>query len=212
MEFLKTLFDGGALTYDQLLAKTQAGKMNVVNIADGSYVSRHKFDDAVNGLKQQVTDLQGQISQRDTDMSALNEKLTAAQADASKLTDAQTALTGLQTKYDADKRNWEAKTAAQAYEFAVKTAANQYKFSSAAAQREFVRGAIDAGLKMDGDTILGFGDYVSKFRTDDPGAIVDQQNEPEATPPKPAIVLPTGHTAPEQSVFGFHFNGVRPKE
>ena len=57
MEFLKALFGDEALTYDQLAAKVAEGKLNVVNIADGSYVSRNKFDDTVNGLKSQVTDL-----------------------------------------------------------------------------------------------------------------------------------------------------------
>ena len=83
MEFLKALFENGeSLTYEQLAAKVSAAKLNVVNIADGAYVSRSKFDDKVNSLTQQVTDLNGQISQRDKDMSELQEKLTAAQADA----------------------------------------------------------------------------------------------------------------------------------
>ena len=54
MEFLKTLFGNGeSLTYDQLAEKIKAAKLNVVNIADGSYVSRTKFDDKVNTLTQQ---------------------------------------------------------------------------------------------------------------------------------------------------------------
>lgn len=58
MEFLKTLFGNGeSLTYEQLAEKIKAAKLNVVNIADGSYVSRTKFDDKVNTLTQQVTDL-----------------------------------------------------------------------------------------------------------------------------------------------------------
>ena len=93
MEFLKALFNGEALTYEQLAEKVKGAKLNVANIADGSYVSRAKFDDTTNGLKQQVTDLQGQLSQRDTDMADLSTKLAAAQADAAKLPDAQKALT-----------------------------------------------------------------------------------------------------------------------
>ena len=86
MEFLKALFESGALTYEQFTAKVKEAGLKVVNIADGSYISRNKFDDTVNGLKNQVTDLQGQITQRDTDLAGLNEKLTAAKADAGKLT------------------------------------------------------------------------------------------------------------------------------
>ena len=116
MEFLKALFGDEALTYDQLAAKVAEGKLNVVNIADGSYVSRNKFDDTVNGLKSQVTDLQGQIAQRDTDLAGLNEQLTAAQADAGQLAEAQKQLSALQSKYDKDSKAWEAKNAQQPYE------------------------------------------------------------------------------------------------
>ena len=113
MEFLKALFESGALTYEQFTAKVKEAGFKVVNIADGSYISRNKFDDTVNGLKSQVTDLQGQITQRDTDLAGLNEKLTAAKADAGKLTEAQKQLTALQTKYDEDSKAWEAKNARQ---------------------------------------------------------------------------------------------------
>lgn len=120
MEFLKALFGNGeALTFEQLSEKVKENKFNVVNLADGSYVSKSKFDDRVNALTQQVTDLQGQITQRDADMADLNTKLTAAQADASKLTEAQTALTSLQGKYDTDRQQWAAKIEKQKYEFMV---------------------------------------------------------------------------------------------
>ena len=130
MEFLKALFESGALTYEQFTAKVKEAGFKVVNIADGSYISRNKFDDTVNGLQSQVADLQGQITQRDTDLAGLNDKLTAAKADAGKLTEAQKQLTALQTKYDEDSKAWEAKNARQAYEYAVRTAAGREKFSS----------------------------------------------------------------------------------
>jgi len=218
MEFLKALFGNGeALTFEQLAEKVKESKFNVVNLADGSYVSKQKFDDRVNALSQQVTDLQGQITQRDTDMTALNEKLTAAQADASKLTDAQTALTSLQGKYDADRQAWDDKIRKQKYEFMVQEKAGTLKFSSAAAKRDFIREAIGKDFKVDGETLLGCEDFITKYKADNPGALVDEKpadpNDPGADPKTPpAIVLPKTKTPePEKSVFGFHFNGVRPK-
>lgn len=218
MEFLKALFgDGESLTYEQLQEKVKEAKFNVVNIADGSYVSRAKFDDTANRLNKQVTGLQEQLTQRDADMNDLNNKLTAAQADTGKLTEAQDALKALQSKYDTDKQAWEANNAKQAYEFAVKTAAGKLHFSSAAAQRDFVRGAIDAGFKMDGETIIGFSDYVEKYKTDDPTAFVQEQATPPETPPPdetpaPSIVLPkSGGGTPDTNEFNFGFHSVRPK-
>ena len=96
-----------------------------VDLGEGGYVSRVKYDDKINGLTQQVTDLQGQITQRDTDLAGLNEQLTAAQADAGQLAEAQKQLSALQSKYDKDSKAWEAKNAAQAYEYAIRNKANE---------------------------------------------------------------------------------------
>lgn len=192
MEFLKALFGDEALTYDQLAAKVAEGKLNVVNIADGSYVSRNKFDDTVNGLKSQVTDLQGQIAQRDTDLAGLNEQLTAAQADAGQLAEAQKQLSALQSKYDKDSKAWETKNAQQAYEYAVRSKAGELKFTSAAAKKDFIREAIAQGFKMDGDTLMGYTDFVAKYQENDPGAFVKETPaaDPKPADPTPTIVLP----------------------
>lgn len=224
MEFLKALFENGeALTYDQLAEKVRAGKFNVVNIADGSYVSKAKFDDKVGTLTQQVTDLQGQITQRDTDLKDLQGKLTSAQADAGKLGEVQTAFTDLQTKYTTDQQTWEQKHQQQAYEFMVRERTSALKFSSPAAKRDFIREVNEKGLKVDGDSLLGYEDFVTKYKADNPGALVDETPAgdkpatplgaaPGASEKQPTIVLPnTQQPAPEKSVFGFHFNGVRPK-
>lgn len=232
MEFLKALFTNGeALTFDQLAEKVKAAKLSVVDISHGEYVSRAKYDDDRNALKQQVTDLQGQITQRDTDMTELQKKLTTAQADASKLGEAQQSLTDLQTKYDAEKKAYDDKLARQAYEFAVREKANGLQFSSNAAKRAFIQDANTKEFKLDGDTLLGFDDYVAKYKADDPEAF-----KPESDPNagngsngtnstgtgdnggnngkagQPSIVLPNGTGKPNggsADLFHFAFNGVR---
>ncbi|MDD3337806.1 MAG: phage scaffolding protein [Lachnospiraceae bacterium] len=201
MEFLKALFQNGeALTYEQLETAIKAAKLNVVNVADGSFVSRDKFNDKVNTLTQQVTDLQGQITQRDTDMKDLNTKLAAAQADASKLPEVQEALTGMQTQYETTKQDYEAKLSHQSYEFAVREKANVMKFSSNAAKKAFIEEAIGKEFKLDGDTLLGYEDFVTKYKESDPGAfVVDKPADPTpdpATPPAPTVVLPSNPQNP----------------
>ena len=161
------------------------------DLSEGGYVSRSKYDDKVNGLTQQVTDLQGQITQRDADLAGLNEQLTAAQADAGQLAEAQKQLSTLQSKYDKDSKAWEAKNAQQAYEYAIRSKANELKFTSAAAKKDFVREAIAAQFKQDGEVLLGYTDFVAKYRESDPGAFVsDAPAEPTPTEPTPTIVLP----------------------
>ena len=76
------------------------------------------------------------------------EKLTAAQADAGKLTEAQSALADLQAKYAADSQAWESQRKAQAYEFAVRTKAGELKFSSNAARNDFIRSAVGKQMQL----------------------------------------------------------------
>lgn len=216
MEFLKALFtDGEALTYDQLVEKAKAANINAVNLAAGGYVSQAKFDDKVNTLTQQVETLNGQIAKRDTDMADLQGKLTAAQADASKLPEVQNALTQLQGQYATDKQDLEGKLARQAYEFDIRERAGQLKFSSAAAKKAFIQEAIGKGFKKDGDTLLGYEDFVTKYKADDPGAfVVEPPADPQPEPtPAPQIVLPGGKgpgAGAPNTGFHFNFSGVRP--
>ena len=168
-------------------------------------------------LTQQVTDLQAQIGQRDTDMTALQEQLAAAQTDAGKLTDAQAQLTALQTKYAADQKKWDEKIAKQAYEFAIREAAGKLSFTSAAAQRDFVREATGKKLAFEGGKLMGFDDFTEAYRADNPGALVEPKKDPEPDPtpaqPKPELVLPKTPQGPADSgdVFNFGFLGVRPR-
>ena len=175
-----------------------------------------KLQNTVDTLTTQVSDLQGQISQRDTDMKDLQDKLTAAQKDATKLSEVQQSLTDLQGKYDTDKKDWEAKNAQQAYEYKVRERANGLKFSSNAAHNEFIRSAIAKNFQIEGDKLLGFDDYVTSYKESDPGAFASEHEPPKADPaPQPSIVTNTNKPVPPDAKgFGFHFYGVRamPKE
>ena len=166
--------------------------MNIVNLADGGYVSKSKYDDTVNGLKGQVTELQGQITSRDGDLTSLREQLTAAQADAGKLGAVQQSLADLQTKYNTDKTDYENKLTRQAYEYMVRERANSLQFSSASAKKAFLQEAIGKDFKVDGESLLGYEDFVTKYKADDPGAFAAEK-EPEGAPKgKPTVVLPSG--------------------
>lgn len=201
LEFMKSLFgeDGkAALTYDELEAAARGAKLNVADLSGGSYVSREKFDSKVNSLNTQITTLQGQIDQRDKDMSTLRDTLTAAQADAGKLAGVQQELSGLQSKYATDKDAFEKQLSQQAYEFAVKERANGLKFTSKAAKEAYIRKAIEKQFKMDGENLLGYSDFEKQYRTDDPGAFMADEPAPAPTPttPPPTITVPGHNPAP----------------
>ena len=166
----------------------------------------------ISSLTQQVTDLQAQIGQRDTDMQALQEQLAAAQTDAGKLTEAQTALQTMQTQYAADQKKWTEKIAKQAYEFAIREATGKLKFTSAAAQRDFVREATAKKLAMENGKLMGFDDFAELYKSENPGALVEEKPAEPQPDSKPQLVLPTTPASPAANGDGFNFNftGVRP--
>ena len=157
---------------------------------------KSKYEAEIAQWQGQVTDLQGQLSQRDTDLSGLQSQLTAAQADAGKLTEAQQQLTALQNSYDKEKKAWETKTAQQKRKYAIEAKAAALKFSSASAKRAFLHDAEKAAtIKLDGDDLLNFGEFVDQYKTADPGAFIQEQAAKEPEPqqeqqPAPTIVLP----------------------
>ena len=152
-----------------------------INSADITH-ALNKQKAAQEQLDEQVKTLTETINKRDEDLKAINEQLTAAQADAGKLKDLQGALEKMRGEYEADKSAWEKQRQAQAYEFAVKTKAGEMKFSSNAAKNDFIRGAIEKAMKMDGEKILGFDDYVKGYRDADPGAFAAEDGDKK--PPK----------------------------
>lgn len=189
------------------------------DLSEGGYVGVDKFNSQVNTLTQQVKDLQGQITQRDTDITGLQEQLTAAQADATKLPNVQAQLSSLQAKYEQDQQAWTANTAKQRKEFMLRERANGLQFSSAAAKRDFIGQAIGKDFQLDGETLMGYEEFLTKYKVENPGALVDEQTKPAGDDGedagdsgKPQIVLPKNQKPEgDKAVFGFHFNGVRPK-
>ena len=167
---------------------------------------KSKYESQIAQYQGQVTDLQGQLTQRDTDLSGLQTQLAAVQADAGKLTEYQQQLTTLQNNYDREKKAWETKTAQQKREYAIKAKAAELKFSSASAKRAFIHDAIKAAsIKLDGDDLLNYGEFVEQYKTSDPGAFIQEQaaKEPEPQPepqPQPQIVLPGKSTPPKKKM------------
>lgn len=183
-------------TVDKIIAE------NGSDIENAKATATKKFESERDTLQGQITDLQAQVAQRDIDLSDIQKQLSAAQENASKLTEAQESLKGLQSKYDTERKEWEAKTAQQAYEFAVRERANALEFSSTAAKKEFIREAIGKGFKMEKDTILGFDDYVNVYRESDPGAFVTEPEPIPENPKTPNITLPEKNSGMQEKHMG----------
>lgn len=212
MDKLKELFEkaeNGTLTYAQFVSAVKDAGIKLADLSTGEYVSKAKYDADIQSRDGQISTLNETISQRDTDLANIQNQLTEAGEDKTKLTDLNNQLTSLQTKYEADVKDYQAKLSKQSYEFAVKEFAGSKKFTSKAAKRDFVNAMISKGLQMDGDKILGAEDFVASYTAENDDAFVKE--DPKPNPKKPTIVAPTGGgTDPEsKNPFQFNFTGVR---
>lgn len=196
------------LTYDEFVEGCTKNNLKLVNLTDGNYVSKQKFDNEIATRENTITDLTTQLSGRDTDLQALQDKLTNAENNSMQLDNVTQELTNLQTKYENDTKEYQQKLKDQEYSFAVKDFANSKKFTSNAAKRDFISCMMDKKLVMENGNILGANDFVTEYSKENSDAfVVEKPDEPSPNPPAPHFIAPTGdHTPAPQSAKGFHFN------
>lgn len=214
---IKELFGEGSLSYEEFEKAMKEKGAKFVDLSEGNYVSKDKYENEVASKESQITQLNDTIKSRDKDLKDLKTQLKDAGTDSEKLTELETQLGNLQTQYKQDTDNYKAQLSKQAYEFAVKDFANSKKFSSNAAKRDFISSMIAKELKMEGDKILGADDFVTAYSTDNSDAfIVEQPKQEEPKQPKPTFAQPTNPIDNKEATpdFGFNFIGVRqrPKE
>lgn len=212
---IKELFGESSLSYEEFekLMKEKGAKF--VDLSEGGYVSKDKFENEVSGKDGQISQLNDAIKSRDKDLKDLKAQLKDAGTDAEKLTELETQLGNLQTQYKQDTDNYKAQLSKQAYEFAVKDFASGKKFSSNGAKRDFISSMIAKELKMEGDKILGADDFFNAYATEDPNAFITEAKQEEPKQPKPTFAQPTSPNIDGKQGavpdFGFNFVGVRPR-
>ena len=145
-------------------------------------VVRKNLEKAENERDTYKTKYDEDIKARDTDISNLREQLKNAGVDAEKLTTLQNDLTALQTKYQTEKGDLEAKLAKQAYEFAVKEKASSLKFSSESAKKAFMSDIMKDELKMKDGQLIGFDDFVDAYKKNDEKAFITENTDPNKKP------------------------------
>lgn len=211
---IKELFGEGSLSYEEFEKAMKEKGAKFVDLSEGNYVSKDKFENEVSSKDTQISQLNDTIKARDKDLKDLKTQLKEAGTDAEKLTDLETQLGNLQTQYKQDTDNYKAQLSKQAYEFAVKDFASGKKFSSNGAKRDFISSMIAKELKMEGDKILGAEDFFNTYATEDPNAFVVEPKQEESKQPKPTFAQSTNPQIDSKDVntdFGFNFTGVRPR-
>lgn len=236
MANLKQFFDeaGGSLTYGELEAMIKESGSKFVDLTEGNYVAKNKYENELQSFKSQIEELNGTLGTRDTDLADLKAKLEAVGADSEKVTALTKDLEALQGKYTESTKAYEDRLKKQSYEFAVREFANQQSFSSNAAKRDFIQSMIKEDLKMKDGKIVGADDFVESYLQDNGDAFIvdyedsdyydeddgyEKEYEEEYAPYEPEhvpqFVAPTPggepvHDAAQAFTDAFHFAGVRP--
>ena len=156
MEFLKALFESGAITWEQFSKEVTDKGYKLADLSTGNYVSKKKYADDLESRDATITDLNTQITTRDGDLADLQSQLANADTtNATKIKAINDQLSKLQGEYGTVKTEYEGRLEKQAFEFAVKEFANEKKFTSNAAKRDFINEMLKNKIEMkDGNKVL----------------------------------------------------------
>lgn len=187
MEFLNALFGDNKTLQAQVEEALNAHpEIKLVNLADGGYVSRAKYDDDLRAKDSNINTLTGTISERDKALGELKKQLENAGTDAQLLKDLQGKLTTLETQAATDKQNYETALKKEIYKGACKDFASTLKFKSKADKEHFINSMIAKNMEMDGNKIIGASDYLDSYKKDYADSFAGDDEQPPA-PPAPPI-------------------------
>lgn len=159
-------------------------------------VANYKTIKEVENIQVKVTNaeaankkLEADLQQRDKDLADLNKQLEDVGNDKAKIDEVTTKLQNLQSDYDEQQKKYSKQLADQRYEFAIKELSSDLKFSSNSAKKAFINDLMDNRLSMKDNEILGFKDFVDKYKEQDAGAFMKEEpDDPEPNKPKPKFV------------------------
>lgn len=174
-EFLKALFgtneDGTpkALTFEQLSAAIAANKeLKLVNLADGGYVAKDKFDAKVTeleGIQTQLTDANAQIqSYKDMDIDGIK-----------------ASVKDWETKYNTDTAALQQKLKDQETEFAARNYLSGFKYANDLVKDAIFEKFMAKQFTRENDKFLGADDFMAEMQKNNPSAFI--VDTPPADPP-----------------------------
>ena len=190
---IKDVFDkaeNGTLTWEQFEANMGTAKF--VDLTEGQYVSKQKYDDDISTRDTQITTLNTTIQTRDQDLATLQQTLTDA-GDINALKQASQDLANLQQKYDTETKQYQRQLRQQAYEFAVTEYVNGQKFTSKAAKNDFKNQMIAKKLQFEDGKLIGADDFKAIYAQSDPDAFATEAPAAPSVNPTPTFVQPTNN-------------------
>lgn len=133
-------------------------------INDGSYIPKAKFDN----LNEQKKDLENQLKETNDKVQELSK------VDSEEL---KKQITDLQTKYEEDTKQLKDKYEAREYDIKLNDYAKDLKFSSNSARKSFMSDLKAKELKFEDDKLVGFDDFVTSYKENDPSAFMEEKKE-----------------------------------
>lgn len=202
-EFLKKLFgtaeDGEtpkSMTYEELEKAIDADKgISIVNLKEGGYVSKEKFDAKdveLSGVKQQLSDANTEIqSYKDMDVDGIKKSVD-----------------DWKTKYDADTKKLQDQLTAQERSYAESMFLSGYQFTSKAARKGVLEELREKNFKIENGQLQGAKDFMTGLMENEEykGAF-KVETKPETKEPEKE----PGAGAPVQSASGNIYTGAQPR-
>ena len=142
-------------------------------INDGSYIPKSKFDN----LNETKKDLENQLKETNDKVQELSKVDTE---------ELKKQIADLQKKYEEDTKELNNKYEAREYDIKLNDYAKDLKFSSNSAKKSFMNDLKAKELKFEDDKLVGFDDFVSSYKENDPTAFVEEKKE------DPSVKVNTG--------------------
>lgn len=135
---------------------------------DGSYIPKTKFD----SLNETKKDLENQLKETNDKVQELSK------VDTDEL---KQQIEDLQKKYEEDTKELNDKYEAREYDIKINDYAKDLKFSSNSARKSFINDLKEKELKFEDDKLVGFDDFVSSYKKNDPSAFIEEKKDPAVT-------------------------------
>lgn len=166
-DFLKKLFEEGALTFDQFVEKLNADKdIKLANLADGAYVGKEKFDAKVTeltGVKKQLDDANATIqSYKDMDIDGIKKSAS-----------------DWEEKYNTETAALQKKLDDQAVEFAAKTYLGGFQYTDDLVKEAIYAKFMAKGFKLGEDgKFEGADAFMAELKTAYPSSFAAPAGDP----------------------------------
>lgn len=134
-----------------------------------------EYGKAVKEKDEEIETLTTTKDSLDAQLKETNDKVKKlSEIDADKLNEE---IKNLTEKYEKDTKELNEKLSKQEYGYKVKELTSGLKFSSESAKKSFISDLNNKGLKLEDGKILGFDDFVTSYKEQDPNAFAKEEDK-----------------------------------